>query len=42
VDDVLLNAAGAGLAALATRRWWRAPAGTSSDRPTSIAPVPER
>jgi hypothetical protein len=26
VDDVLLNAAGAGLAALASRRWWRAAA----------------
>ncbi|MFC7530890.1 VanZ family protein [Actinoplanes sp. GCM10030250] len=26
VDDILLNAAGAGLAALASRRWWRAPA----------------
>lgn len=25
VDDVLLNAAGAGLAALASRRWWRRP-----------------
>ena len=25
VDDVLLNAAGAGLAALASRRWWRQP-----------------
>lgn len=24
MDDVLLNAAGAGLAALASRRWWRA------------------
>ena len=24
VDDVLLNMAGAGLAALASRRWWRA------------------
>lgn len=24
VDDILLNAAGAGLAALASRRWWRA------------------
>ncbi|WP_243845107.1 VanZ family protein [Mumia sp. ZJ1417] len=23
VDDVLLNTAGAGLAALASRRWWR-------------------
>lgn len=31
VDDVLLNAAGAGLAALASRRWWRAPATASSD-----------
>ncbi|GAA3727446.1 hypothetical protein GCM10022225_05990 [Plantactinospora mayteni] len=40
VDDVLLNAAGAGLAALASRRWWRAPAGASSDRPRSAtAPV---
>ncbi|GIF11906.1 VanZ family protein [Actinoplanes teichomyceticus] len=27
VDDVLLNAAGAGLAALASRRWWRRTAG---------------
>jgi glycopeptide antibiotics resistance protein len=26
VDDVLLNAAGAGLAALASRHWWRTPA----------------
>ncbi|MBB2943499.1 glycopeptide antibiotics resistance protein [Actinoplanes lutulentus] len=26
VDDVLLNTAGAGLAALASRRWWRTPA----------------
>jgi glycopeptide antibiotics resistance protein len=25
VDDVLLNAAGAGLAALASRHWWRTP-----------------
>jgi hypothetical protein len=41
VDDVLLNAAGAGLAALASRRWWCAPAGVSSDRPRS-APVPGR
>ena len=41
VDDVLLNAAGAGLAALASRRWWRATAGASSDRPRS-APVPGR
>jgi hypothetical protein len=29
VDDVLLNAAGAGLAALASRRWWRKAAGAS-------------
>jgi hypothetical protein len=35
VDDVLLNAAGAGLAALASRRWWRATAGASSDRSPS-------
>lgn len=39
VDDVLLNAAGAGLAALASRRWWLAPTGAPSDRPRS-APVP--
>ncbi|BFU42626.1 VanZ family protein [Krasilnikovia sp. MM14-A1004] len=32
VDDVLLNAAGAGLAALASRRWWRTTTPTSSDR----------
>jgi glycopeptide antibiotics resistance protein len=32
VDDVLLNTAGAGLAALASRRWWRTTAGASSDR----------
>ena len=41
VDDVLLNAAGAGLAALASRRWWRTAADASSDRPP-IAPVPGR
>lgn len=41
VDDVLLNAAGAGLAALASRHWWRATAGASSDRPRS-APEPGR
>ena len=29
VDDVLVNAAGAGLAALASRRWWR----TTQERP---------
>jgi hypothetical protein len=27
VDDVLVNAVGAGLAALLTRRWWRVPVG---------------
>jgi glycopeptide antibiotics resistance protein len=37
VDDVLLNAAGAGLAALASRRWWRVPAGASSDHPRSAS-----
>jgi glycopeptide antibiotics resistance protein len=37
VDDVLLNAAGAGLAALASRRWWRAPAGTSPLPPRSAS-----
>lgn len=32
VDDVLLNAAGAGLAALASRRWWLArPSGSGAD-----------
>jgi glycopeptide antibiotics resistance protein len=41
VDDVLLNTAGAGLAALASRRWWRATARASSDRPR-LAPVPGR
>lgn len=39
VDDVLLNTIGAGLAALASRRWWRATARASSDRPRSV-PVP--
>jgi hypothetical protein len=39
VDDVLLNAAGAGLAALASRRWWRATASRSSERPlTAVVP----
>ncbi|GAA5198188.1 hypothetical protein GCM10023322_71000 [Rugosimonospora acidiphila] len=41
VDDVLLNATGAGLAALASRRWWRATARASSDRPRS-ATAPQR
>ncbi|MGV9230805.1 VanZ family protein [Streptomyces nigra] len=33
VDDVLVNAAGAALAALASRRWWRVPARPSSHTP---------
>ncbi|MFJ6194972.1 VanZ family protein [Micromonospora sp. NPDC092111] len=41
VDDVLLNTAGAGLAALASRRWWRATARASADRPRP-APVAGR
>jgi hypothetical protein len=41
VDDVLLNTAGAGLVALASRRWWRATARASSDQPRSV-PVPGR
>ena len=42
VDDVLLNAAGAGLAALASRRWWRATAGASSAPARSAVPDVER
>lgn len=38
VDDVLVNAAGAVLAALASRRWWRTGAQAPSDRPR---PEPE-
>lgn len=41
VDDVLLNTTGAGLAALASRRWWRTTAGAPSDRPRP-ALVPDR
>ncbi|MGW7032946.1 VanZ family protein [Streptomyces xanthophaeus] len=41
VDDVLVNAAGAALAALASRRWWRTRAQAPSDRPrTAPAPAP--
>jgi glycopeptide antibiotics resistance protein len=38
VDDVLVNAVGAVLAALASRRWWRATAEAQSDqpRPTTV------
>ncbi|MEU0385761.1 VanZ family protein [Streptomyces chartreusis] len=39
VDDVLVNAAGAVLAALASRRWWRTTAQAPSDRPRP-APAP--
>ncbi|MFI6824148.1 VanZ family protein [Micromonospora sp. NPDC050187] len=39
VDDVLVNATGAVLAALASRHWWRATAEAPSDRPRP-APVP--
>ncbi|MGW8761078.1 VanZ family protein [Streptomyces sp. NPDC055815] len=33
VDDVLVNATGAVLAALASRRWWRTPGAAPSDTP---------
>ncbi|MET9895035.1 VanZ family protein [Streptomyces sp. NPDC006465] len=39
VDDVLVNAAGAVLAALASRRWWRTTAQAPSDRPRPV-PAP--
>ncbi|THA40702.1 VanZ family protein [Streptomyces sp. A1547] len=39
VDDVLVNAAGAVLAALASRRWWRTAAQAPADRPHP-APAP--
>ena len=39
VDDVLLNTAGAGLAALASRRWWRTTAEAPSHQPRP-APAP--
>ncbi|MEV6423995.1 VanZ family protein [Streptomyces sp. NPDC051662] len=39
VDDVLVNATGAVLAALASRRWWRTTADVPSDRPLP-APAP--
>ena len=38
VDDVLLNTAGAGLAALASRRWWRGAPEPWSARPASARP----
>jgi hypothetical protein len=39
VDDVLLNTAGAGLAALVSRHWWRGTTEAVSDRPRSV-PLP--
>ncbi|MCX5610146.1 VanZ family protein [Streptomyces sp. NBC_00047] len=40
VDDVLVNAAGAVLAALASRRWWRTTAQAPSDQPRpALAPA---
>jgi glycopeptide antibiotics resistance protein len=33
IDDVLVNAAGAAVAALASRRWWRTTAQVPSDQP---------
>ncbi|MEU2115498.1 VanZ family protein [Streptomyces sp. NPDC016459] len=40
VDDVLVNATGAALAALASRRWWRTPAAGPSELPRPVpAPV---
>ncbi|GHB19390.1 hypothetical protein GCM10010377_06580 [Streptomyces viridiviolaceus] len=38
LDDVLVNATGAALAGLASRRWWRTTAEAASDRPR---PAPE-
>ncbi|MET7371887.1 VanZ family protein [Micromonospora arida] len=42
VDDVLLNAAGAGLAALASRHWWRDTPDTPTERPPQPATAPGR
>ncbi|MFD9325205.1 VanZ family protein [Streptomyces sp. NPDC060065] len=39
VDDVLVNATGAALAALASRRWWRTTVETPSDQPRPV-PAP--
>ncbi|MFE1983862.1 VanZ family protein [Streptomyces mirabilis] len=39
VDDVLVNATGAALAAMASRRWWRTTAEAPSDQPRR-APAP--
>jgi glycopeptide antibiotics resistance protein len=37
VDDVLINAAGAALAGLASRRWWRIRTGAPADRPRALS-----
>lgn len=42
VDDILLNAAGAGLAALASHRWWRRTAAPPPTRPIAIIPATGR
>ncbi|MEU8116766.1 VanZ family protein [Micromonospora sp. NPDC048947] len=42
VDDVLLNAAGAGLAALASRRWWPVKPDASTDSHPRPAPAARR
>ncbi|GAA2787705.1 hypothetical protein GCM10010441_10970 [Kitasatospora paracochleata] len=39
VDDVLVNAAGAALAARASRRWWRTAGGAPAGRPRSAVPA---
>lgn len=40
IDDVLVNATGAVLAGLASRRWWRTADTARSDRPRPAAPIP--
>jgi VanZ like protein len=40
VDDVLVNAAGAGLAALASRHWWRATAEMRAERAPDLSRRP--
>lgn len=40
IDDVLLNTAGAGLAALASRRWWRVTGSNSPARAAAAASAP--
>lgn len=40
VDDVLLNTAGAGIAALVTRRWWRTRLSAAAGPPGDRDPMP--